>query len=300
MERTLKKEMVPGIRFTGEGNAEVCLFAPLAASASLIVNGRKVELSGSGEGYWQLSTSALQLGDRYYFAINEGDPFPDPASLSQPDGVHEASEAIDLKSFKWTDQNWKNPQLADYIIYELHTGCFTEEGDFVSIIPKLDHIRELGITAIEIMPVAQFPGRRNWGYDGVFPFAVQHSYGGAKGLQELVNACHEKGLAIILDVVYNHLGPEGNYLGNFAPYITGKHHTPWGGAMNFDDHHNEGVRNYFISNALMWLRDFHIDALRLDAVHAIRDDSPTHFLLELRRETDRLMRQIWKTVLSYH
>jgi maltooligosyltrehalose trehalohydrolase len=170
----------------------------------------------------------------------------------------------------------------------LHTGTFTNEGNFAGIETKLEHLKDLGVNAIEIMPVAQFPGDRNWGYDGVYPFAVQQSYGGAEGLQRLVNACHENGIAVILDVVYNHLGPEGNYLGAFGPYFTEKYKTPWGGAINFDDAWSDGVREYFIENALMWFRDFHIDALRLDAVHAIKDLSPVHILKEIRQHVDAL------------
>jgi maltooligosyltrehalose trehalohydrolase len=213
---------------------------------------------------------------------------PDPASLSQLQGVHAASSVVDVYEFDWTDQKWQNPDLHTYIIYELHTGTFTEEGNLRAICEKLDHLLSLGITAIELMPVAAFAGNRNWGYDGVFPFAVHAAYGGATGLQMFINQCHEKGLAVILDVVYNHLGPEGNYLPEFAPYLTDKYKTPWGKAINFDDAGCDGVRKFFIENALMWLRDFHVDALRLDAVHAIRDFSADHFLAELRRYVDRL------------
>jgi maltooligosyltrehalose trehalohydrolase len=198
-------------------------------------------------------------------------------------------------AFPWTDQQWKNPGLQEYIIYELHTGTFSERGDFAGIAEKIPYLKDLGINAIEIMPVAQFPGTRNWGYDGVFPFAVQHSYGGARELQHLVDLCHREGMAVILDVVYNHLGPEGNYLGAFGPYITSKYHTPWGGAINFDDAWCDGVRDYFIENALMWFRDFHIDALRMDAVHAIRDFSPVHILQEIRMHVDQLMEQSGRT-----
>ena len=188
----------------------------------------------------------------------------------------------------WTDSSWKNIPQQDYIIYELHTGTFTREQNFDGIASRLDLLIDLGINAIEIMPIGQFPGNRNWGYDGVLPFAVQHSYGGAEGLQKLVNACHEKGIAVILDVIYNHIGPEGNYLPQFAPYFTDKYHTPWGKALNFDDAWCDGVREYFIENALMWLRDFHIDALRMDAVHAIKDFSPVHIIKEISEHVDAL------------
>jgi maltooligosyltrehalose trehalohydrolase len=203
--------------------------------------------------------------------------------------VHGPSQAVDLNNFSWKDEAWKNHSLDQYIIYELHAGTFTEEGTFEALQSKLDYLVELGINAIEIMPVAQFPGERNWGYDGVYPFAVQDSYGGAKALQSLVDACHQKGLAVILDVVYNHLGPEGAYHSSYGPYFTDKYKTPWGKAVNFDDEWCDGVRDYFVENALMWFRDFHIDALRLDAVHAIKDFSAVHILEEIRSATDSLI-----------
>jgi maltooligosyltrehalose trehalohydrolase len=269
--------------------AHILLWSPYADSVELIFNDQTtLPLFKQEYGYWCNKTSQLKVGDHYEFLINEKRKLPDPASLSQPLGVHAASGVIDEQAFDWTDQSWKNPELHSYIIYELHTGTFTEEGNFESISKKLDHLLELGITAIELMPVATFSGNRNWGYDGVFPFAVHSNYGGAIGLQKLVDQCHKKGLAVVLDVVYNHLGPEGNYLPEFAPYLTDNYKTPWGKAMNFDDAGCDGVRKYFIENALMWLRDFHIDALRLDAVHAIKDFSAEHFLAELRRHVNRL------------
>ena len=209
--------------------------------------------------------------------------------------MHGLSGAFDLQKFEWTDGSWKNPALKDYIIYELHTGTFTQEGTLDAIEAKLDYLTELGITAIEIMPVSQFAGGRNWGYDGVFPYSVQDSYGGPgavapEALQHLVNACHEKGIAVILDMVYNHLGPEGNILGRFGHYFTDKYNTPWGDAINFDDAWSDAVRHYFVQNALMWFRDFHIDALRLDAVHAIKDLGPVHILQEIRQKVEELSR----------
>ncbi|HEY0898647.1 MAG TPA: malto-oligosyltrehalose trehalohydrolase, partial [Sphingobacteriaceae bacterium] len=227
-------------------------------------------------------------GDQYQFLL-DGELRPDPASLSQPEGVHGPSQAVDLQAFHWADDTWNNIDQENYILYELHTGTFSPAGTFEGIGEKLDHLKELGINAIEIMPVAQFPGNRNWGYDGVFPFAVQNTYGGAAGLQQLINLCHQKGLAVVLDVVYNHFGPEGNYLEAFGPYLTGKYSTPWGKAINFDDAWCDGVRHYFVENVLMWFRDFHVDALRLDAVHAIRDFSPVHILKEIREHVDALM-----------
>lgn len=277
---------LPGIHFK-QGTAHVALWAPDCGSAELLAGERKIGLTKGDFGYWTVTTDLVKPGDRYQFSI-DGKLLPDPASRAQPDGVHAPSMAIDLTDFKWTDTEWKNLPIENYLIYELHTGTFTKEGTFKAAVAKLDHLVSLGVTAIEIMPVAQFPGQRNWGYDGVFPYAVQNSYGGAEGLMGLVNACHNKGLAVILDVVYNHLGPEGNYFNEFGPYFTGKYNTPWGNALNFDDAWCDEVRHYFIQNALQWFRDFHIDALRLDAVHAIKDFSPKHILRELKEHVDIL------------
>jgi maltooligosyltrehalose trehalohydrolase len=282
--------MQPGVTFLANGKAIVILWAPYAKKVAIVLPEKQltISLKKKDRGYWELESDQIQPNDRYKFLLDDKE-LPDPASKSQPDGVHGASQAIDLQTAAWSDQNWQNPPLAEYIIYELHTGTFTPEGTFKSIESKLAHLKELGITAIEIMPVAQFPGERNWGYDGVFPYAVQNSYGGPKGLRELVNACHKAGLAVILDVVYNHVGPEGNYFNEFGPYFTDKYHTPWGNAINFDDAWCDEVRNYFIQNVLMWFRDFHIDALRMDAVHAIKDFSPKHILQEIKEAVNDLM-----------
>ncbi|MGZ5285802.1 MAG: malto-oligosyltrehalose trehalohydrolase [Flavisolibacter sp.] len=276
-----------GVNFKN-GWAEIILWSPEAQQVAIKFGNSSIALEKDGQGYWRGKTDQLQEGMLYQFVLNGDKILPDPASMSQPDGVHGPSMAIDLSGFKWADAEWKNPELKNYIIYELHTGTFTTDGSFASIEKKLAHLQELGVNAIELMPVAQFPGDRNWGYDGVYPFAVQHSYGGAAGLQQLVNACHLKGIAVVLDVVYNHQGPEGNYLGSYGPYTTDKYKTPWGGAINFDDAWSDGVRHYFIENVLMWFRDFHIDALRLDAVHAIRDFSPAHILREVSEAVDLL------------
>ncbi|HTM64930.1 MAG TPA: malto-oligosyltrehalose trehalohydrolase [Flavipsychrobacter sp.] len=285
-----------GITFAANGDGTITVWAPIKQSISLVVNDKEViPLSRAGNGYWQTTTDKIKPGDLYEILVNEKETFPDPVSVSQPNGVHGQSQALNLSGFDWTDNNWNNIPLKDYIIYELHTGTFTVDGTFESIEEKLDYLRDLGITAIEIMPVAQFPGPRNWGYDGVFPFAAQNSYGGAEALQHLVNVCHEKGIAVILDAVYNHFGPEGNYLNEFAPYFTDKYRTPWGQAINFDDAYCDGVRRYFIENALMWFRDFHIDGLRLDAVHAIKDFSPKHILKEMKEQVDKLMEATGRT-----
>lgn len=232
-------------------------------------------------GYFEGVAENTFAGENYFYLLDNNAQYPDPASRFQPEGVHEPSQIIDPNGFQWDDDNWKGMEIKDFIIYELHVGTFTKEGTFDAIIPQLDYLKELGITAVELMPVAQFPGSRNWGYDGVYPFAVQNSYGGPHGLKALVNACHEKGLAVILDVVYNHLGPEGNYLSSFGPYFTDRYKTPWGDAVNFDGPYSDEVRRFFINNALYWITEYHIDALRIDAIHGIFDFSAKHFLQEL-------------------
>ncbi len=241
---------------------------------------RTLPLKKDESGYHTAIADGVAVGSDYSFQLDEGPDRPDPASRWQPQGVHGPSRIPDPK-FKWTDQTWFGLPLRDYVVYELHVGTFSKEGTFDGVLGHLAELKKLGITAIELMPVAQFPGSRNWGYDGVSPFAVQESYGGPAGLKRLVNAAHEQGLAVVLDVVYNHLGPEGNYLGEFAPYFTDRYRTPWGSALNFDGPHSDEVRRYFTENALYWQTEFHIDALRLDAVHAIRDFSAVPFLEEM-------------------
>lgn len=282
-----------GLVYSAAGSS-IRVWAPGAKELYLVTPNEKLPLTQHEKRYWQGLWKG-RPGDRYRFLL-DGQLLPDPASLLQPEGVHSWSALTDT-AYAWTDTDWKNPPLQDYIFYELHTGTFSEEGTFAGIGKKLDYLKNLGITAIELMPVAQFPGTRNWGYDGVFPFAVQHSYGGAKGLQHLVDKCHEKGLAVVLDVVYNHLGPEGNYFKTFGPYFTDKYKTPWGEAINFDDAGSDQVRDFYMENALMWFRDFHVDALRLDAVHAIKDFGAQHILRELRHYTDEL--SAW-TGRTYH
>ncbi len=286
-----------GINFNSTGKADVLVWSTDAKKVELKLtdSNTTLPLTQDEHGYWRGSFSEIKPGDLYKFVLDGEKELPDPASLSQPEGVHGSSQANNVKDFGWTDEAWKNIPLDEYFLYELHTGTFTPEGTFAAIEEKLDYLKELGINAIEIMPVAQFPGNRNWGYDGVFPYAVQDSYGGAQGLQHLVDACHKKGLAVILDVVYNHMGPEGNYLGAYGKYFTEKYNTPWGNALNFDDEWCDGVRQYFIENALMWFRDFHIDALRMDAVHAIKDFSPTHILREIKQRVNDLMAQTGRT-----
>ncbi len=242
---------------------------------------RDVSLAKDEGGYWWTTVDDLPPGSRYWYMLEGTTPRPDPASPSQPEGVHGPSEVLDHSTFAWTDGGWEGGSLEDTVIYELHVGTFTPQGSFEATIPRLAQLQDLGITAVELMPVAQFPGHRNWGYDGAYPYAVQNSYGGPDGLKMLVNAIHHQGMSAILDVVYNHLGPEGNYLRDFGPYFTGTYCTPWGDALNYDGAYSYGVRNFFIENALFWLREYHFDALRLDALHMIYDQSAKHFLQEL-------------------
>ena len=266
------------------------VWAPRCERVELLLEGQRdtIPLQPRERGYFDFQADDLCAGARYQYRLDNEKMRPDPASRFQPDGVHGPSQIVDLKGFAWSDGRWRGLALEDYVFYELHVGTFTPEGTFSAIIPRLDDLKSLGITAVEIMPVAQFPGARNWGYDGVNQFAVQNSYGGPHELQKLVNACHERGLAAVLDVVYNHLGPEGNYLADFGPYFTDRYHTPWGQAINFDGPHSDEVVHYFVENALQWLRDFHFDALRLDAVHGIYDRNARPFLQILSERVDEL------------
>lgn len=272
-----------GAVLLGDGRCRFRVWAPSSEHVDLhLISPREsfVRMEPKGLGYHTAVVEGVSSGTRYRYRLANQRECPDPVSRLQPEGVHGPSEVIDAR-FEWRDDRWYGIPIENYIIYELHTGTFTPEGTFESIIQYLDELAELGITAIELMPVAQFSGNRNWGYDGVYPFAVQDSYGGAAGLKRLVDACHARGLAAILDVVYNHMGPEGNYLSQFGPYFTDRYKTPWGSALNFDDANSDDVRHFFIANALEWIRDYHFDALRLDAVHAILDHSALNFLEEL-------------------
>ncbi|PKM97843.1 MAG: malto-oligosyltrehalose trehalohydrolase [Elusimicrobia bacterium HGW-Elusimicrobia-3] len=266
------------------------VWAPRAASVELRLGdspGPGLKMKNTG-GYWEAYSRRAGQGTLYTYSVDGGEPRPDPASRSQPLGVHGPSEVVDQAAFAWQDGAWKGLPQEQLIIYELHPGTFTREGGFAGVEARLDYLKALGVTALELMPVAQFPGERNWGYDGVYPYAPQASYGGPAGLKRLVNACHKAGLAVVLDVVYNHLGPEGNYLDAFGPYFTDHYRTPWGRAVNFDGADSVPVREFFIGNALYWLRDFHVDALRLDAVHGIYDLGARHFLTELADRTRAL------------
>jgi maltooligosyltrehalose trehalohydrolase len=249
-------------------------------------------------GYFEATVPDVSAGTRYLYVLDGEKKRPDPASRHQPDGVHKPSAVVDPDAFRWTDQNWTGLPLNRYIIYELHAGTFTQAGTFETIIPHLDYLKnDVGVTAIELMPVAQFPGTRNWGYDGVYPFAPQSSYGGPQGLKTLVDACHAKGLAVVLDVVYNHLGPEGNYMGDFGPYFTDRYRTPWGDAINYDGRGSDEVRHFVISNALYWVSEYHVDALRLDAIHGIYDFSARHILREMAEAVHKEARRLGRIAL---
>lgn len=266
------------------------IWAPKANELVLVLNNREFVMQKGTEGYWQLDLDLTEKPLNYGFKVDGDGPFPDPGSKAQPHGVHELSQLPDHE-FTWHDENFVPRPLAEAVIYELHPGTFTTSGTFTAVIDRLDHLKALGITHIELMPIASFPGRHGWGYDGVSLFAPQAGYGTPDELKTLINACHEKGFALILDVVYNHLGPDGNYLGLYGHYFSGRYRTPWGDAVNFDDAHSDKVREFIIANALYWLREFHFDGLRLDAVHAIYDFSATHILEELQLEVEELARQ---------
>lgn len=263
------------------GGVHFRVWAPTATLVEvevLAAGRRKIPLQRDGE-YFQGVVDA-SVGDDYWYWLDGTVRRPDPASRCQAQGVHGPSRIVD-PTFPWREEAWPGMALEQGIFYELHIGTFTPEGTFDAAMERLDYLQELGVTAIELMPVAQFPGERNWGYDGVFPFAPQQSYGGASGLKRFVDACHRQGLAVFLDVVYNHLGPEGNYLHAFGPYFTDRYRTPWGDAVNFDGPFSDGVRHFFISNACYWIKEYHFDGLRLDAVHGIYDFSARHILAEL-------------------
>ena len=268
--------------------AEIRVWAPRAAGVELESDSRLLDMIRGHGGWWSVQAPHVRHGVDYAFRIDGRGPFPDPRSPWQPNGVHGPSRWVDHARFAWTDVGWQQPPLESAVIYELHVGTFTSEGTFKALIKRLDHLLDLGVTHVELMPVAEFSGDRGWGYDGVDLYAPHHAYGGPEGLKRLVDACHRKGLAVLLDVVYNHLGPSGNYLHQFGPYFTNTYVTPWGEAINMDGPDCDQVRRFFIDNALMWLRDYHLDGLRIDAVHAIVDTSAVHFLEQLAGEVRAL------------
>ncbi len=273
-----------------DGSVVWRVWAPLSPAVSLVSlpGGQRRETAMTPEGgYFVHRESEAEEGLRYAYRLADGREYPDPASRWQPDGVHRYSALFSPESCSWSDSAWRGMARDELVIYELHVGTFTPEGTLDAIVPRLPQLASLGVTAVELMPVAQFPGERNWGYDAVHPFAVQNSYGGPRALQRLVGAAHQIGLAVVLDVVYNHLGPEGNYFGNFGPYFTHRYQTPWGMAVNYDGPDSDAVRQFVVDNACTWVRDFHIDGLRLDAVQAIYDFGPRHILAEIQAAVQR-------------
>lgn len=295
----MKTDITIGATYLGQGRTRFLVWAPFRerVEVHIVYPGEKtLPMEKDERGYFSAVAEDVPAGSRYFYRLDGKSEYPDPASRFQPQGVQCPSQVTD-PDFPWQDGRWPGLPLEEYIIYELHTGTFTTGGTFDAVIDHLEELKEMGITAIELMPIAQFPGGRNWGYDGVFPYAVQESYGGPDGLKRLVNTCHNAGIAVILDVVYNHLGPEGNHLAEFGPYFTDRYHTPWGAALNFDGADSDDVRRFFIENASYWVSEFHIDALRLDALHAILDISPYTFLEEMvasfARQAEKLNRRVY-------
>jgi maltooligosyltrehalose trehalohydrolase len=272
------------------------VWAPTAQRMTLLWRDQRLPMDGPNKrGWWALNVAEACCGDEYAFLIDDDEtPYPDPRSLQQPKGVHGPSRLYDHSLFEWHDQLWRGSPKTGAIIYELHIGTFSEAGTFDGAIEHLDYLQDLGITHVELMPIAEFAGDRGWGYDGVALFATHEPYGGPNGLKRFVDACHAHCLSVILDVVYNHFGPVGNYTNRFGPYLTKKHKTPWGDAVNLDGPGSDEVRRFFCDNAIMWLRDYHCDGLRFDAVHAFIDLSAVHFMEQLSSEVDRLSATIGK------
>jgi maltooligosyltrehalose trehalohydrolase len=268
------------------------VWAPLPRTVEVEVEGRRSPLHPEPGGWW--SGEVGGPGTDYALVLDGGDPRPDPRSAWQPHGVHGPSRVVDHDAFGWTDQRWRGLPLAGSVLYELHVGTFTSDGTFDAAIERLDHLAELGVDAVELLPCNAFAGRWGWGYDGVAWFAVHDPYGGPDGLKRFVDAAHARGIGVVMDVVYNHLGPAGNYLPEFGPYLTDAHTTPWGPAVNLDREGSDEVRRYVLDNALMWLRDYHVDGLRIDAVHALVDERATHLLEELAVEVEALGAQLRK------
>jgi maltooligosyltrehalose trehalohydrolase len=287
--------VLPGAIYLGEGECDFAVWAPYHERVDVVLEEpvqAEVSMDRDEWGWFRARLDGVHPGALYRYALGGETLRPDPASLHQPRGVHGPSAVVDQTAFHWSDEEYQPAPLEEYVLYELHPGTFTPEGTYYSAAAKLDDLRALGVNAVSLMPAAQFPGSRNWGYDGAYPFAVQDSYGGPDGLKALVDAAHSREMAVVLDVVYNHLGPEGNYIREFGPYFTDRYRTPWGDALNFDGAWSDFVRNHFIQNALMWAAVYHIDGLRLDAVHAIYDFSARPFLAELAERLDELSSEI--------
>jgi maltooligosyltrehalose trehalohydrolase len=282
-----------------KGGVRFSVWAPRARRVDVVLESEKraIALAGDGEGGFSALVEGVAEGALYRFRLDGERERPDPVSRSQPRGVHDASAVVDPSAFAWRDAGWRGLELPSLVLYELHVGTFTPEGTFAAAIEKLPLLRDLGVTAVELMPVAEFPGGRNWGYDGVHSYAAESTYGGPAALAKLVDAAHAIGLGVVLDVVYNHLGPEGNYLAEYGPYFTDRHRTPWGSAINFDDEDCDEVRRYFVDNALHWVTDFHVDGLRLDAVHAIYDFGARHVLEEIATAVHEQAASLRRTAL---
>jgi len=278
-----------GAQVMGNGNVRFQLWAPSASrvvlqlvSASGVTT--NIDMRGESQGWFRMEVHEAMAGMHYRYRIDDSLTVPDPASRYQPDDVHGSSEIIDPTAWQWRDDDWRGRPWEEAVFYELHVGAFSPKGDFAAVVERLDNLVALGVTALQLMPVADFPGRRDWGYNGALPFAPDSGYGRPEDLKALVEAAHQRGLLVFLDVVYNHFGPEGNYLGHYASdFFSDRHPSPWGAAINFDGVNSHWVRRFFIHNALYWLEEFHLDGLRLDAVHAIHDDSQPDFLEELAR-----------------
>lgn len=274
------------------------VWAPNAKhGVDLVLDDRRVALEGREAGWWEGPAGTLEHGTDYAFSIDGGEPRPDPRSPWQPHGPHGRSRWLDHARHAWRDDGWRPPSWESAIVYELHVGTFSPGGTFDSAIERLDDVARLGVTHLELMPVGEFPGRVGWGYDGVDLYAPEHAYGGPEAMKRFVDAAHERGLAVLLDVVYNHFGPDGNFLMEFGPYLTDRHHTPWGDAVNLDGPGSDQVRRFFIDNAFEWLRDYHMDGLRLDAVHALIDTSAVPFLEQLAAEVDQLEAELGRSVV---
>ena len=287
-------------------NRSFDVWAPAAKEGvDLVLDGERIAMqrsadadpaSGPRAGMWSVTTAAAP-GDLYGFSVDGGETRPDPRGLRLPDGPHGLSAVYDHREFDWDDGEWTGVEMAGAVFYEMHVGTFTPGRTFDSAIEKLDHIVDLGVDIVEVMPVASFPGTHGWGYDGVAPFATHEPYGGPDAFKRFVAACHARGLGVCLDVVYNHLGPDGNYLNMYGPYFSDRHHTPWGWALNLDGPESDPVRRYVIDNALMWFRDFHVDALRLDAVHELHDERALTILEELMINVENLSEELDRTLL---
>jgi len=278
---------------------EFRVWVPRADKAAVRIGEKSYAMTVADDrGWWSAKVEDAGPGTDYAFLLNDDPtPYPDPRAMWMPNGVHSASRVYDRGKFAWSDERWQAPPLSSAILYEMHVGTFTQEGTFDGAITKLAHLVELGVTHIEIMPVAEFPGDFGWGYDGVALFAVRQAYGGPDGLKRLVNACHSHGLAVLLDVVYNHFGPVGNYTSKFGPYLTNNHCTPWGDAVNLEFEQSDQVRRFFCDNALMWMEEYHIDGLRLDAVHEFVDRSAIHFMEQLAREVEELSTRLGRRLV---